>query len=100
MIYLIKSSGYKELSDGSIESFFLLKIGYTEDSNKNTRFSQYRMHNPTCKILYEIPGLTEEDEKNVQYRFRKYLYPEYGMEWFEYNKEIVDFFSDPNVAKI
>lgn len=34
MIYLIKSSGYKELSDGSIESFFLLKIGYTEDSNK------------------------------------------------------------------
>ena len=100
MIYLIKSSGYKELSDGSIESFFLLKIGYTEDSNKNTRFSQYRMHNPTCKILYEVPGLTEEDEKNVQYRFRKYLYPEYGMEWFEYNKEIVDFFSDPNVAKI
>lgn len=99
MIYLIKSSGYKELSDGSIESFFLLKIGYTEDSNKNTRFSQYRMHNPTCKILYEVPGLTEEDEKNVQYRFRKYLYPEYGMEWFEYNKEIVDFFSDPNVAK-
>ena len=99
MIYLIKSSEYKELSDGSIESFFLLKIGYTEDSNKNTRFSQYRMHNPTCKILYEVPGLTEEDEKNVQYRFRKYLYPEYGMEWFEYNKEIVDFFSDPNVAK-
>ncbi len=99
MIYLIKSSGYKELSDGSIESFFLLKIGYTEDSNKNTRFSQYRMHNPTCKILYEVPGLTEEDEKNVQYRFRKYLYPEYGMEWFEYNKEIVDFFSDSNVIE-
>ena len=99
MIYLIKSSGYKELSDGSIESFFLLKIGYTEDSNKNTRFSQYRMHNPTCKILYEVPGLTEEDEKNVQYKFRKYLYPEYGMEWFEYNKEIVDFFSDSNVIE-
>ena len=57
------------------------------------------MHNPTCKILYEVPGLTEEDEKNVQYRFRKYLYPEYGMEWFEYNKEIVDFFSDPNVIE-
>ena len=99
MIYLIKSAGYKELSDESVESFFLLKIGYTEDSNKNSRFSAYKMHNPTCKVLYEIPGLTEEDEKNVQYKFRKYLYPDYGMEWFEYSEEIIEFFKNPNIVE-
>ena len=42
MIYLIKSSGYDE-NDNYID---LLKIGYTEDNNRNKRFMAYRMHSP------------------------------------------------------
>ena len=99
MIYLIESSGYSVDDKDTINYFRLLKIGYTEDNCRDGRFTAYKLHNPTYRILCEVPGLTEEDEKNVQYRFRKYLYPEYGMEWFEYNKEIVDFFSDSGVIE-
>ena len=84
MIYLIKSAGYDENEN----LIHLLKIGYTEDNNRDRRFNAYKLHNPTCKILYELPELTEEDEKNIQYKFRKYLYIDYGREWFEYNYEI------------
>ena len=95
MIYLIKSAGY-----GKDNNYIdLLKIGYTEDTKKEGRFSAYKLHNPTCKILYELPELTEEDEKNIQYKFRKYLYIDYGREWFEYNSEIVNFFKDPEVIR-
>lgn len=59
MIYLIKSSGYDE-NDNYID---LLKIGYTEDNNKDKRFQLYKLHNPTCKVLYEIPDLPEDIEK-------------------------------------
>lgn len=34
MIYLIKSSAFKINKEGKEESFFLLKIGYTEDLKK------------------------------------------------------------------
>ena len=34
MIYLIKSIGYKEGEEGKISTFFLLKIGYTNDNRK------------------------------------------------------------------
>lgn len=95
MIYLIKSAGY-EKDNNYID---LLKIGYTEDTKKEGRFNAYKLHNPTCKILYELPELTEEDEKNIQYKFRKYLYIDYGREWFEYNDEIVNFFKNPEVVK-
>ena len=88
MIYLIKSAGYNEKGD----FIHLLKIGYTEDSSKDKRFSQYRMHNPTCKILYEIPDLSEDIEKRIQYKFRDLLYLEYGREWFYHSDEIVNFF--------
>lgn len=99
MIYLIESSGYSVDDKDTINYFRLLKIGYTEDNCRDGRFTAYKLHNPTYRVLCEVPGLTEEDEKNVQYKFRKYLYSEYGMEWFEYNKEIVDFFSDSNVIE-
>ena len=90
MIYLIKSAGYDENEN----LIHFLKIGYTEDSSKNKRFSQYKMHNPTCKILYEIPDLPEDIEKRIQYKFRDLLYSEYGREWFYYSDEIVNFFKD------
>ena len=99
MIYLIESSGYSVDDKDTINYFRLLKIGYTEDNCRDGRFTAYKLHNPTYRVLCEVLELTEEDEKNVQYKFRKYLYPEYGMEWFEYNKEIVDFFSDSNVIE-
>lgn len=90
MIYLIKSAGYDENEN----LIYFLKIGYTEDSSKDKRFSQYKMHNPTCKILYEIPDLPEDIEKRIQYKFRDLLYSEYGREWFYYSDEIVNFFKD------
>ena len=54
MIYLIKSIGYKEEEEGKISTFFLLKIGYTEDQRQDIRFMEYKLHNPTCQVLYTI----------------------------------------------
>ena len=90
MIYLIKSAGYDENEN----LIHLLKIGYTEDSRKDIRFMAYKLHNPTCKILYEVPNLSEDIEKRVQYKFRDLLYSEYGREWFYYNDDIINFFRD------
>ena len=93
MLYLIKSAGYKEEGEG-MKYFPLLKIGYTEDSKKEIRYTNYRLHNPTFQVLYEIPGATEDHEKRVQYRFRNLLFPDYGREWFEYSEEIIEFFKN------
>ena len=90
MIYLIKSAGYDENEN----LIHLLKIGYTEDSRKDIRFMAYKLHNPTCKILYEVSNLSEDIEKRVQYKFRDLLYSEYGREWFYYNDDIINFFRD------
>lgn len=90
MIYLIKSAGYDENEN----LIHLLKIGYTEDNNRDRRFMSYKLHNPTCKILYEIPSLSEDIEKRIQYKFRDYKYKEYGNEWFYYNDDVINFFRD------
>ena len=68
--------------------------GYTEDNNRDRRFMSYKLHNPTCKILYEIPSLSEDIEKRIQYKFRDYKYKEYGNEWFYYNDDVINFFRD------
>ena len=91
MIYLIESSGYNRVGD-TISYFQLLKIGYTEDSRKDKRFDLYKLHNPTCKVLYEILGGTEDQEKRIQYKFKDLLYPNYGREWFYYSDDIINFF--------
>ena len=93
MIYLIESSGYNRVGD-TISYFQLLKIGYTEDSRKDKRFDPYKLHNPTCKVLYEISNGTEDQEKRIQYKFKDLLYPDYGREWFYYSEEIIDFFKE------
>ena len=90
MIYLIKSAGYDEKGD----FIHLLKIGYTEDNNKDKRFQLYKLHNPTCKVLYEIPNLPEDIEKRIQYKFKDLLYSEYGREWFYYSEDIINFFKN------
>lgn len=84
MIYLIQVE-YKTTT--------LLKIGYTKDSSKETRFAAYKMHNPLSEVLFTIPEGTERHEKALHFMFRKYLYKNYGNEWFNYNEEIIDFFS-------
>ena len=93
MIYLIESAAYKE-ENGNKVYFSLLKIGYTEDKQKVIRFSQYKLHNPTCKVLFEIPEATEDHEKKVQYKFKDLLFEGYGREWFKYDQSIIDFFQN------
>ena len=93
MIYLIESSGYNRVGD-SISYFQLLKIGYTEDFKKDKRYISYKLHNPTCKVLYEISNGTEDHEKRIQYKFKDLLYSDYGREWFYYSEEIIDFFKE------
>ena len=92
MIYLIMSSAMKENENGNIEYFRVLKIGYTEDKNKDKRFDQYYLHNPTCKVLKIIPNATQEQESRVQYKFRNLLY--IRNEWFKYDQSIIDFFNN------
>ena len=87
MIYLIESSGYK-----GDNYFKLLKIGYTDDNVSDRRFTTYKLHNPTCQVLYTIPNATEEHEKRVQYKFRGLLFKDYGREWFKYSEEIINYF--------
>ena len=82
MIYVIKVE-YKVCT--------VLKIGYTADKNSKKRFESYKNHNPFFEILFKIPGGTEEDEKNLHYKFKSYLRS--GREWFSCEQEILDFFT-------
>lgn len=93
MIYLIESSAFKRKEDGTIEYFQLLKIGYTNDNRKDNRFATYKMHNPTCEILKEIPNATESHENKLHYKFRNKKYEGYGNEWYYYDQEIIDYFN-------
>lgn len=83
MIYLIRTK-YEKIS--------LLKIGYTEDSKKKSRYTNYRLHNPLFEILYEIPEGTEECEKLLQLYFSEFQYKDYGNEWFYECQDIIDYF--------
>ena len=100
MIYLIKSIGYKEEEEGKISTFFLLKIGYTEDQRQDIRFIEYRLHNPTCQVLYTIPEATEEQEKKLHYRFKDLLYEDYGREWFKYSEDIINYIKSVTLEEI
>lgn len=83
MIYLIRTK-YEKIS--------LLKIGYTEDSKKKSRYNNYRLHNPLFELLYEIPEGTEECEKLLQLYFSEFQYKDYGNEWFYECQDIIDYF--------
>ena len=89
MIYVSLSATF---IDGDINKFDkIIKIGYCKDDNKKHRLGAYITENPSIILLYTIPGGTEQDEKNLHHRFRKYL--KYGNEWFSYEQEILDFFT-------
>ena len=91
MIYLIETTYYNKETKEVLDLF---KIGYTEDSKRDRRFQIYRLHNPGFKLLYEIPDLSEDIEKRVQYKFRDLKYEDYGNEWFYYSDDIINFFRD------
>ncbi len=89
MIYVIKSSAYKKGTDEK-EYEDIIKIGYTREKSNKSRFNTYITENPTMRVLYLIDNGTRRDEKNLHYYFKRYR--KYGNEWFEFTKEIIDFF--------
>jgi hypothetical protein len=93
MIYLIISSAFKDNNNINAGFEILLKIGYTGEDSKKSRFGMYITENPTCKILYLIEGGTQRDEKNLHHHF-KHLRANYGQEWFKYDQEILEFFEN------
>lgn len=89
MIYVIKSAAFnKDYTKFKI----ILKIGYSDDMSFSRRILSYRLCNPTCQVIYKLPNGTKDDERSLHRYFKKYLYKDYGHEWFEENKEIYDFF--------
>ena len=93
MIYLIRSAALKDKDDLECTDLeIILKIGYTKDDGKKSRFDCYITENPTCQVLYLIPGGTEQDERNLHYHFKKYKKNYNSNEWFSYEQEILDFF--------
>jgi hypothetical protein len=86
MIYVYRSAGY----DKEFNIIHLIKIGYTEDMTK--RNSMYTSHNPGIRLICTIPDLGEDVEHALHSIFGKFLYPDFGREWFVYNEEIIDFF--------
>ena len=93
MIYLIRSAALKDRTNLECTDFeLILKIGYTKDDGKKSRFDCYITENPTCQILYLIPEATEQDERNLHYHFKKYKKDYNSNEWFSYEEEIINFF--------
>ena len=100
MIYLIESSAFKRKDNGTIEYFQLLKIGYTDDNNKDRRYSQYKLHNPTCEVIYEIPEGTKDHESRLHYKFKDFRFEDYGDEWYVYNEEIIEYIKTVTLEEI
>jgi len=87
MIYVMRSAAFKGDSYETI-----IKIGYTGEKSKKSRFDSYLTENPTIKVLYLIPYGTTRDEKNLHRHFKQYLL--YGNEWFKDVPEIIEFFEN------
>ena len=82
----MRSAGFDENNNLTT----LIKIGYTKEKSKKSRFKSYLTENPTIKTLYLIPFGTTRDEKNLHRYFKQYLL--YGNEWFKDVPEIIEFF--------
>lgn len=89
MVYLIYVNHFDKEENKLLE---LLKIGYTADNKKEIRYQTYKLHYPLFKVLYEIPDANTLDEKRLQKYFQEFRYSDYGLEWFKYDKSIVDYF--------
>lgn len=95
MIYLGRDSFYDEEKN---QHYFILKIGYTADENKDQRLLNYTSHNPSFKFISIILGGSEEHEKKIHYKFKEYRIS--GREWFEYRDEILDFFKTSTLEDV
>ena len=97
MIYLLKSAEYE-----NNKFFFSLKIGYTNDEEtditKNKRLFTYFAHHRSIELLHIIPNGTEEQEKKLHYKFRKYLWV--GDEWYYYSNEIVNYIKSVTLEEL
>lgn len=91
MIYLILSPAFKDKHNPDLGYEKLLKIGYTGEDSKKSRFDAYITENPTITTLYLIENGDEQDEINLHYHFKRFK-TNYGREWFKYDQEIIDFF--------
>ena len=80
MIYVLRSAGFKDSDSNELET--IIKIGYTGEESKKSRFDCYITENPTCQILYLIPDGDERDERNLHYHFKKYK-KDYGTSTFK-----------------
>lgn len=96
MVYLINTTYYNKDTKEIID---LLKIGYSEDSNWKARLTSYKLHNPCCKVLFTIEGITEEYEKLLHLHFYNQRFPDYGKEWFYYDQSIIDYFDTHKIIK-
>lgn len=85
MIYLIRSAA---VEDGKF--FYILKIGYTDDTKEGIRFGAYKNHNPTYEVLYKIPEATKEQENQLHALFKKFR--RYNVEWYNYEEDIINYF--------
>lgn len=91
MIYLILSPAFKDKHNPDLGYEKLLKIGYTGEESRKSRFNAYITENPTITTLYLIENGDEQDEINLHYHFKRFK-TNYGREWFKYDQEIIDFF--------
>lgn len=94
MIYVIVSAAFSK-EDSYTEYENIIKIGYSKDEKRvhEGRFASYVTQNPTCKILYKILGGTEKDERDLHRLFKRFRKTcNKSREWFEYRKEILEFF--------
>ena len=96
MVYLINTTYYNKDTEEVVD---LLKIGYSEDSNWKARLTSYKLHNPCCKVLFTIEGITEEYEKLLHLHFYSQRFPDYGKEWFYYDQSIIDYFNTHKVIE-
>lgn len=96
MVYLINTTYYNKDTKEVVD---LLKIGYSEDSNWKARLTSYKLHNPCCKVLFTIEGITEEYEKLLHLHFYNQRFPDYGKEWFYYDQSIIDYFNTHKVIE-
>jgi len=92
MIYLILSPSFVDKDDISKGYKSILKIGYTGEESRKSRFDCYITENPSSKVLYLIEGGDLIDERNLHIYFKDLREVGFGKEWFKYDQRILDFF--------
>ena len=103
MIYLLKSIECKKLENGNYETFFVLKIGYTEDETpdliKNKRLLMYYSHHRSIELLTTIANGTEEQEKKLHHKFKDLRW-DGSNEWYLFDQSIVDYVSSVTLEEL